>query len=290
MTLILSCATPDYVFQVSDRRLTAMTGDAFDDENNKAVVIGGRLAFGYTGHSQVHGMKTDDWLVATARSVPTQNLRLVCEHIRDGASAHFARIRPRWVRTFGHAGALRHAFVAVGWAQYPGADRLEPLYVTVSNALDDHGDWRDEPERDFSIMDNPWGAMSGGFFIQSAGQTLAPEEKRAIWRHVRRCAKHSAAPGAFQRALIDAALFVATRREKRPGHGPIGRSLLAICIPRVAAEEMTRSRVYRAIYGWPTPLVTTFLYVPLSGQTVEVCGPSFAGDGTAVTGFRAGPL
>ena len=50
MTLILDCIARDAVFQVSDRRLTgAYGGTAVDDQSNKAVVVDGRIVFGYTG-------------------------------------------------------------------------------------------------------------------------------------------------------------------------------------------------------------------------------------------------
>lgn len=53
MTLILSCGTPDFVFQVLDRRLTYVdgpnAGTPSSEEANKAVVVGHRMAFGYTG-------------------------------------------------------------------------------------------------------------------------------------------------------------------------------------------------------------------------------------------------
>jgi hypothetical protein len=33
-----------------------------DDESNKAVLIDGRMAYGYTGIAEVGGIRTDDWL------------------------------------------------------------------------------------------------------------------------------------------------------------------------------------------------------------------------------------
>ena len=70
MTLILTCLTDDCVYQVSDRRLTSFDPPRapIDDEANKALIVGGRVAFGYTGISKVNGEKTDHWLTRTAAS------------------------------------------------------------------------------------------------------------------------------------------------------------------------------------------------------------------------------
>ena len=57
MTFVLSCVTPEYVYQVSDRRLTwlngAQRGHVVDDERNKSVLVDGRIAFAYTGLAEI---------------------------------------------------------------------------------------------------------------------------------------------------------------------------------------------------------------------------------------------
>lgn len=59
MTLILDCIARDAVFQVSDRRLTdAYGGTVVDDQSNKAVVVDGRVVFGYTGLATIDGQRT----------------------------------------------------------------------------------------------------------------------------------------------------------------------------------------------------------------------------------------
>ena len=70
MTLVLSCATSDFVFQVSDRRLTYVSGpkkgQTADDEANKAVIVGHRMAFGYTGIATIGAQSSDVWLAHVA--------------------------------------------------------------------------------------------------------------------------------------------------------------------------------------------------------------------------------
>src|SRR5687768_9667498 len=133
MTFILSCATKDAVYQVSDRRLTWLGGSApgsvKDDESNKAVLIDGRMAFGYTGLAEVQGLRTDYWLAKLFGNVPTADLAAVAERIRSQATEAFSNMKvsnPRW---------LRHAFVGIGWGTYRSETELVPILVTISNAL-----------------------------------------------------------------------------------------------------------------------------------------------------------
>jgi hypothetical protein len=62
MTLILSCLTPKYIVQVSDRRLTWPDGRVADDAANKAIVFHGRACFAYTGIAQIGSQRTDEWI------------------------------------------------------------------------------------------------------------------------------------------------------------------------------------------------------------------------------------
>ena len=71
--LILSCATPDYVFQVSDRRLRSLNGpravQVMDGDRNKVVLVDGHFAFGYTGLAELGSVRTSDWLVTSSRKL-----------------------------------------------------------------------------------------------------------------------------------------------------------------------------------------------------------------------------
>jgi hypothetical protein len=67
VTLILSCITPDFVYQVSDRRLVEIRPSGpprlLEDEACKAVFMSPVAIFGYTGLAYFHGMRTDGWLL-----------------------------------------------------------------------------------------------------------------------------------------------------------------------------------------------------------------------------------
>lgn len=62
MTLILSCLTPKYIVQVSDRRLTWSDGRVANDSANKAILFHGKACFAYTGIAQIGSQRTDEWI------------------------------------------------------------------------------------------------------------------------------------------------------------------------------------------------------------------------------------
>jgi hypothetical protein len=62
MTLILSCLTPEYIIQVSDRKLTYPDGTVFDETANKAIVFHNRASIAYTGIAMIGSQRTDEWI------------------------------------------------------------------------------------------------------------------------------------------------------------------------------------------------------------------------------------
>ena len=109
MTLVLSCITPDYAIQVSDRRLTWVNGpnagQVADDNRNKAVVVCNKLTFAYNGLAEIGAARTDEWLLDVVGRVP---LEQVLSTVGPEATAAFLGIRAS-------SSVKRHAFVVVGW-------------------------------------------------------------------------------------------------------------------------------------------------------------------------------
>lgn len=62
MTLIVSLLTHDLALQVSDRRYSYVGPDGKvvkrEDDHNKAVLLCGRIAIGFTGLGELNGMHT----------------------------------------------------------------------------------------------------------------------------------------------------------------------------------------------------------------------------------------
>ncbi len=66
MTLIITVATRDLVFQVADTRLTRIDGKGFDDNSVKTTVVhcsDSKLLVSYTGLARIDNERTDIWLV-----------------------------------------------------------------------------------------------------------------------------------------------------------------------------------------------------------------------------------
>lgn len=84
MTLIITCAQPTSVVQVSDRRLVNPdTGQVVDEHAQKAIYVecaDARFALAYTGIARIHGKTTNEWLLGALAELgpigqmPTQDV------------------------------------------------------------------------------------------------------------------------------------------------------------------------------------------------------------------------
>ena len=278
MTLILNCVTPDIVLQASDRRLTWLRGPnkgtVADDESNKAILIDGRVAFGYTGLAEVNSERTDRWLLRTVADGPTRNMAAVLNRIRDRASEAFDQI---------HASRAdkRHAFLGAGWISEKGA--LVPASLIVTNAIRD-GEWLERAEPEFWNSFEIHLEFRSGVVLRGAGQDISQEDQRLVYRFLGRLAKRGAPLGAYTQGLIVAMRWLAKRYPK------IGPGLLVQSIPRAAVERIARTGAMMALLGPAMEEHPTFLSVPSSGESAELYGPHIILGGRAAMDIRAGPL
>ncbi|HEX6052487.1 MAG TPA: hypothetical protein VFZ21_24655 [Gemmatimonadaceae bacterium] len=247
-----------------------------DDESNKAVVIGNRMGFGYTGLAKIGAEPTDAWLASTAAEVPSTDLKAVCDHIARRATEAFANLRI-------DRRLSRHAFIGVGWTARIGSAALHPTLCTISNAIDGSGEWKPLADPSFTLQVNNWDRFGAGFGIAAAGQTLRREEKYAMWRLIRRCVKKGTGPPAILRALVIAMNYSATK------YNSVGRSLMALCMPRAAVERFMETGEAIFLAGVPLTEQNTFRYLRPGGSPVTY-GPLFALHGWAVLGFESGPV
>jgi hypothetical protein len=273
MTLILSCLTADTVFQVSDRRLT-LHSDAEtigDDDRNKAVFLG-RVSFGYTGLANIGVVRTDDWLAKIISQGPTKDMTVVAERIRVAATEAFRGI-PRRIG--------RHVFEGVGWFRLAGANDLRPGLISIHNCFDDKtATWLPEASAEFRISTQFPSSFPGKCILHSAGVDPTPQEKSAVVRLVRKCAKRQNSAAVLQ-AMIRSMSWLSGR------HARIGNSFLAVSIPKRSVEESERTGRIGLFAAPPNDRTASFLYVS-AGKTVWH-GPHMASEGTVLTGFQCGP-
>ncbi len=93
MTLILALATPDYLIQLSDRRLTR-NGHLVDDESNKAgygISNDSRFLFGFSGLAKNGSLETQSWILTLlAQSAgPDYEARKILERFTKKATHFF---------------------------------------------------------------------------------------------------------------------------------------------------------------------------------------------------------
>jgi hypothetical protein len=139
MTQILSLITPDFVIQVSDRRLTDLKkGEPMTWKANKTVVVPSvQMMFSYTGLAALTPTTTtDEWLMR--RSFELRDSENYFEAIGNAATEIFKTIALP-------SGQKRHAFVGVGWLPQdfetippqPVGFKPGAFCVLISNFLDD---------------------------------------------------------------------------------------------------------------------------------------------------------
>jgi hypothetical protein len=276
MTLILWCVTPDFVYQVSDRRLIWADGRVEDDERNKAVLVDGRFAFGYTGLAEIGGVKTDEWLARVAADGPTHDMSAILTRIRDRATEAFRSINifPEY---------KGHAFQGVGWVFDRGFPGGVPAVLTTGNVLDSDHNWLPAANDVFDSRYRFFDGLTNGFEVGSVGQGIAQDHKEDVLHRIEQLARRAAPPGEMLGALVDGVRYLAE------WYRSIGHSLMAISIPRSAALRFVQSGRMAALSSGPLESHTTFLYVSSDNRT-ESYGPHFATPGAAMTNFRTAPL
>ena len=220
MTLILSAVAGDYAVQVSDRRLTQGNG-VLSDETNKAVLFCGRSAFAYTGLAKMGNVPMDEWLTRALVNARTQSLSDAVHSVAQQATVGFQKIRySRKVK--------RHAFVGVGWTQLRNETFVSPIICSVSNALDENGNWLDEARDEFSIK-YTIGPGQPCFNVVSYGQTLPAKDLSQLRRKIRKCFERKTGPEPIVKYLTNEILRIAGRNSK------VGKSLMVVCLPKKTA-------------------------------------------------------
>lgn len=270
MTLVTCCITPGHIVQVSDRRLTWLTGpnagEVADDNRNKAVVICNRLAMAYTGLAEVESSKTDEWLLDIVSEVWPYNPQQVCETVANRATEAFRRVglpSPK----------KRHAFLVSGWAKFNSQDApLTPFVSAISNALNDQWHWISEANEIFQVRTVPLAGRP--FLLAAVGQPINSTAKKHLRRQVRSYASRERGPEAYIQMLATAI------RETASLNFSVGRDLMAVSLPQTALEQSD---------GLSIPVAAPLqncealaLYLPESDETTIRYAPNYTCGGARV--------
>lgn len=277
----MSLINREYAIQVSDRRFVVHETDGretFRDFENKSVIWCNRVAFAYTGIGNL-GVRhaTDQWLAWNigkweAERGQGDDQGALVSAIAQKATDYFRG--PRISRL--SAELRRHAFVAIGWAQFPDGDGFEPYIQSIHN-FGPGGQTLDH-------------FVGGGYRLEGRldqsrtvchGQELSDSERRQMNRQLETLPIDPEFAARASSVLADTVRAVAARNDR------VGRGLLITVMPR--GSILSGDTGGLQVAGGPLPDQQTFLYVPRDQDETVIYGPTVVCGGMAVSDFRAGP-
>lgn len=271
MTLIVTFADRNFVFLVSDRRVTYPTLPPADTIN-KATLVCNRCVLAFTGLANIgptaYDIRTDEWMLQKLVQHGPTTMEEACEALQKEATAAVPPIRllPRKDK--------RLAFIAAGWVNYNGSPQPIPTFACVTNALTRKG-WLPDPLDVFWIdASNLIGNTR--FAIDTFGQPVP----RSQWSQlVRRIHNYFGRGGNSYNWVVDQLTYFV--RLGAANNKKIGAKLNVIMLPKPGAPHRF-SRV--AMLGAPNPHVVTWASFPYTG--VQFC-PNVVCGRQRVAGWRA---
>lgn len=236
MTLNITAANPWFVVQVSDRRLTdrrlTHEGRTYDDEANKAVILGCRdalLVITYTGLGYINELRTDDWIVEIldANKVARRDMGFAVAVLQQAATETFSRLAEPDCQQ-------PHTFVVAGW--HRRGKRQIPYIWTVSNCegvkSGNFGCVRDRFAREYARMARDTRPEAVALLIATGATAAADRTQLAR--------VHAELFGAKDPERVVAAMVLEVRRAAaHPEHGHlVGRDCMTVVLPREDIGEV----------------------------------------------------
>ena len=209
MTLLLSCLTPKYIVQVSDRRLTWPDGRLADDQANKVVIFNNQAVFSYTGISRIGAFRTDEWIAE--QIIGRSGLQDAITHLTNALDTTVAKL-PYPNRQL--------AVVIDCWAATQEVPQIQPWSCAITNFF--HPTARKVVAHalpTFSTFSQKLPDGKGYAFVP-LGQDVAPVTMKRLIRSVVRAMRHAAptpttiAPESVGRFMRNAVLDEAATRRK----------------------------------------------------------------------------
>lgn len=285
MTLILSCATREYVVQVADRRLTWPDGRQKDNAT-KVVFYNGRIAFGYTGRAYVGSREkleetTAWWLTDVLTASSQRPLKDTLEYLQEQATEKFRRLRcPTDNKCL--------TVVGIGWGTLHSEPSLIPLLCMVTNCQNAQGEVF-SPRDTFQIFcrflrnDDPH-----QFLFWPAGRSLPEADHRRLRQEIERRARR---PRPVSPLTLTHLLALGVRRVAAHDKA-VGHSLLAVSIPRQAVMSFRQTGIFQMIRATPAMprKVPSFLYIPAGSSDGTAYAPYIANRGVSMYETSVTPL
>lgn len=270
MTLVFSLLTSKYVIQVSDRRITdKQTKALMDEEENKAVVFCGKVAFAYAGKAEIDSKATEIWLAEHLKECNSPATAF--ETIVKKANISFKRIPGEW----------RHIFTAAGWGRRELVEPLAPFVVKIRN-------YDDGTVTDFGRLEFEWIPPGRQLHLTSVGQQVS--DKRMVEMEL----LLGKAVDRDVSAIALAEFLVRSIREISISKATVGPNVMVVIIPRAAAERGSSDLVVpmtiEAAISSSSDQVTCFR-VGIMDDRWAIEGPTLVCSGSITTAsvVQAGP-
>ena len=264
MTLVLTLVTPEYVLQVSDRQLSYLDGSVAESNRNKVVVWPPNLLFSFTGLGHIAGQPTDMWLFSTLTQIKRDSCVSSVDQLFEELAVRANRAFDRII-----AGPKSHCFVVSGWVELDD-EQYAPLIATISNALDNNGNWISAP-RKFTVRKRILDKTEW-YLLEVTGQDIHIQAKRLIRRQMSR----PTSPMAATKLLL-------TVLQVEAACNPlVGSRALIVSVPKAVIRQ---PRVFVDIAP-PSERNASVWYVGTEGED-DQWGPPFV---DRLAGYHISPL
>jgi hypothetical protein len=260
VTLLLTCATREYVIQASDRRVCFTDGKLGDDDRGKAIFYCGRIAVAYTGVADIGG-DTALWLARQLSKAP--DIEAGLDSIGVATEMYF---KEKGLR-------IQHTVVATGWATRQGTPPKGMPFIAASSNT--YSGSLDEFKTRVNFV-KPGVACLGYDF----GQPLTPAEKGTLDITVRSGLKFKTAPGSIARALADQIRLVASGSDVRAPW--VSKAVLVQCLSRSAIA--TGQTLASGLVSGIGPDLNGCVYLAEDGSLDEWKTPWIACGGAVLSG------
>jgi hypothetical protein len=267
MTLILTVASGNVVFQVSDRRLTARRSDGSlevrDDASNKAIFYENRFLISYTGWAELEGTPTVLWLADRLADVPSpHNFETIRQRLTDIFQKPEVKRIPQSVVITG--------YVDVGHG-------LQHSFGLITNSLDKNGNWT-SPKAEFEFVRVPLPANAA--LVNAAPNWMSERAYNGLKRNLQNIARRRLSVTSSIRLCVEAV------REVAKVHREVGESLMPSVLPIGAAGPRPYSYL---LNGPPSDNKPTFQYLAADESEPVQYAPILVSGGRITTDVQIWP-
>ena len=279
MTLVISCVTPAYAVQASDRRVSLADGSGFEDRANKAVFLWWNTTWAYTGLAELDGRRTDQWLVERFERATPSLTQTFLDIAADARRAVRQMRFPRSMTAQERAEARRLAFVGCGFTRFgPRSSTMTGFLCIISNFHVPPGRWAARATRDFSVWLHPL-RPELPFAVITAGAQLTRRRRVELVRDLRVAVAHGVGPHAVARLMTRAI------RQRSAIDPQVGTNVLCgITTPQPRPTGPTLSLGPQAVPLSPSQEADWFRSVNFDGSPTWIYSPDPSGGDPVVYG------